>query len=68
MDTFVAVQQRRRNLRIVLFVIIIATLPFYCAGILLLGTAPQSTASSSATRTPTFTPIEHTVQPDGDPD
>lgn len=61
MDTFLAVEQRRRNLRIVLFVIIVATLPFYCAGILLIGTAPQNTASAGASRTPTFTPIARTV-------
>lgn len=60
MDTFVAVQQRRRNLRIVLFVIILATLPFYCAGILLLGTAPQNGAAAAASRTPTYTPIART--------
>lgn len=60
MDTFLAIEQRRRNLRIVLFVIILATLPFYCAGILLLGTAPQNSASAASSRTPTYTPISRT--------
>lgn len=41
MEQFDAIERRRRNLRIVLFMIILATLPFYCAGILLWGTAPQ---------------------------
>ena len=57
MDQLVAIEQRRRNLRIVLFVIILATLPFYCAGILLWGTAPRSTVGLSQTNTATFTPI-----------
>jgi hypothetical protein len=34
-------EQRRRNLRIILGTIIIITLPFYCAGLVLWGTAPQ---------------------------
>jgi hypothetical protein len=43
MDQLEAIERRRRNLRIVLFVIILATLPFYCAGILLWGSAPPRT-------------------------
>lgn len=61
MDQFMAIEQRQRNLRIVLFVIILATLPFYCAGILLLGTAPANpAAANSRTQTATFTPIGRT--------
>ncbi len=62
MDQLFAIEQRQRNLRIVLFVIILATLPFYCAGILLLGTATQK-AGASGTNTPTFTPIRRTQTP-----
>jgi hypothetical protein len=35
------VERQRRQLRIVFFSIIVATLPFYCAGLLLWSTAPQ---------------------------
>lgn len=57
MDQLVAIEQRRRNLRIVLFVIILATLPFYCAGILLWGTAPRAPSAADLTATATFTPL-----------
>ena len=57
MDQLVAIEQRRRNLRIVLFVIILATLPFYCAGILLWGTAPRTPTAADLTATSTFTPL-----------
>ncbi len=53
MDQFGAVERRRRNIRIGLFFIIVATLPFYCVGIILLGTAPQQRPST--TRTPAVT-------------
>jgi hypothetical protein len=49
MDQLEAIERRRRNLRIVLFVIILATLPFYCAGILLWGSAPPRTRPITAT-------------------
>lgn len=59
---FSDVDQRRRNLRIILFIIILATLPFYCAGFWLWGTAPQSNGGSRQTQTPggviTNTPLE----------
>ena len=48
MNQLGAVERRRRNLRIVLFSIILGTLPLYCLGILLWGTAPQQNP-----RTPT---------------
>jgi hypothetical protein len=35
------VERQRRQLRVVFFGIIVATLPFYCAGLLLWSTAPQ---------------------------
>lgn len=59
MDQFEAIERRRRNLRIVLFVIILATLPFYCAGILLWGSAPPrarptTTATTSVLSTQTL--------------
>jgi hypothetical protein len=68
MDEIAAIERRRRNLRIVFFVIIVATMPFYCAGILLWGTAPApnrptpspqalATLPNAATRAPTFTPF-----------
>ena len=76
MDQFDAIERRRRNLRIVLFVIILATLPFYCAGILLWGSAPPrarptttATTGLAITRTvatatrvlfPSITPIRGT--------
>jgi hypothetical protein len=59
MDEVLAIERRRRNLRIVLFVIILATLPFYCAGFLLWATAERggATAPIGGTATATFTPI-----------
>jgi hypothetical protein len=49
---------RQRNIRIVLFVIIVATLPFYCAGFYLWGTAsPRSSLNGTATLAATNTPI-----------
>jgi hypothetical protein len=59
MDEVLAIERRRRNLRIVLFVIILATLPFYCAGFLLWATAERggATAPIGGTATATYTPI-----------
>jgi hypothetical protein len=49
--------RRRRNLQVVLFLIILATLPFYCAGFVLLGTAPgvRATPTPLATTPPALT-------------
>jgi eukaryotic-like serine/threonine-protein kinase len=44
MDAFSGADRRRRNLQVVLFLIILATLPFYAAGIFLLLTAPSQSA------------------------
>jgi hypothetical protein len=67
-----AAANRQRNIRIVLFVIILMTLPFYCIGFFLWGTArPRGAANPTAVITntpigsditatvafPTFTPI-----------
>ncbi len=53
--------RRKQNLRLVLFVIILATLPFYCVGFMLWGSAPQSAAvrtpTGSATVRATVTPL-----------
>jgi hypothetical protein len=57
------VERRRRNLRIVLFIIIIATLPFYCAGFLLWGTAPARQSTGRITATATFTPLATILTP-----
>ncbi|MBL8157023.1 MAG: hypothetical protein JNM70_22810, partial [Anaerolineae bacterium] len=46
-----AIEQRRRNWRIALVIVIVITIPFYCAGILLWGTAPVRGVA-----TPTWTP------------
>lgn len=63
---FTDIERRRRILRIVLFVIILGTLPFYCAGFLLLGTArqarvrdvtPPPTSTLLQNVRPTFTPF-----------
>jgi hypothetical protein len=59
-ETIEAIERRRRRLRIILFGIILTTLPFYCLGFALLlpgalqqGLSPQNTR----TPTPTLTPI-----------
>lgn len=52
MNQLGAADKRRQNLRVILFIIILATLPFYCVGIVLLGTANNN---SRATLTPTQT-------------
>ncbi len=50
----------RRNLRIVLFLVILATLPFYCVGFLLIG-LPQERATPTPTATSTLPPTERTA-------
>lgn len=51
----------RRNLRILLFVIILATTPLYCIGFVLWGVAPG--AQPPATLTPALTPRPGTATP-----
>ncbi len=52
-----AAANRQRNIRIVLFVIILMTTPFYCVGFFLWGTARPSSALSNPTAAFTNTPI-----------
>lgn len=68
---FEAATRRQRNWRIGLISIIVVTLPFYCVGLFLWGTAPQRaatatptssgpqvvTATSLPSQTPTATPL-----------
>ncbi len=49
----------QRNLRVALFVIILATLPFYCLGFILWGAAPAVPAALRETATPTLPPSTH---------
>jgi len=71
-----SIERRRRIVRIILFFIILSTMPFYCAGFLLWGTAgnvgadersaiststPIGNGLSTATRLPTLTPLPLTV-------
>jgi hypothetical protein len=75
-QTLETIERRRRIMRIVLFFIILSTMPFYCAGFLLWGTAgaveaddpgalssstPIGNGESTATRQPTVTPLPLTV-------
>jgi hypothetical protein len=70
------VERRRRNIRLILGAIIFITLPFYCAGIILWGTAqprgqtqptPQPTtpgvAPTATTSPPTTAPGEASITP-----
>jgi|GEM_PF-1056266 hypothetical protein len=60
-DAFGAVDKRRRNLQVVLFLIILATLPFYCAGFALLG-LPNANARQTPTSRPTTpAPLTRTI-------
>jgi len=55
--SFESVERRRRLLRMVLFLIILGTLPFYCLGGWLWGTSPDRGAIQTETPTGTWTPI-----------
>ena len=58
--SFTTSMRRRQNIRLVLFLIILATLPFYCVGFALWGFAPQSSGSTpppSSTVRATVTPL-----------
>lgn len=56
-----SIERQRRILRIVLFVIILGTLPFYCAGFLLLGTSGPQRAGNN-TPLPSVTPLQNAVR------
>lgn len=43
-----AIERRRQNWRIILGTIIVVTLPFYCAGLFLWGTAPPRSVTPTA--------------------
>ncbi len=66
MNQLGAIERRRRNLRILLFAIILGTLPLYCLGFLLWGTAPQrivrTITPQPITAQPTFEPSATDVQ------
>lgn len=58
-----AVARRQRNIRIVLFIVILGTLPLYCAGFFLWGTARPlvSDVPTAATNTPIGSDVTATV-------
>lgn len=59
---FSSAESNQRNLRVVLFIIILATLPFYCLGFILWGAAPApSAARGTPTPTGTLPPLTRTV-------
>lgn len=62
MQALAAIEARRRTLRIILFIIILATLPFYCVGIVLWISAPQS-PSVRPLSTSTLPPAQATTLP-----
>lgn len=53
----------RRNLRMLLFVIILATAPLYCIGFVLWGVAPGAQPAATATPRPSATPRQSTATP-----
>lgn len=53
----------RRNLRVLLFVIILATAPLYCIGFVLWGVAPGARPPATATASPTLRPATATSAP-----
>lgn len=61
MEAGASVDRRRRNLQVVLFLIILATLPFYCAGFVLLGTAPGVRGGTPTQPATTPPPLERTL-------
>jgi hypothetical protein len=56
-DVVATAARRQRNMRIILFVIILMTTPFYCLGFLLWGTAQPRAAVGIPTAIITNTPI-----------
>jgi serine/threonine-protein kinase len=58
LDSASVLERRRQLLRFVLLGIIVLTIPFYCIGFFLWGTAPQlAPATQQATQGPTNTPL-----------
>ncbi|RMF78896.1 MAG: hypothetical protein D6737_13190, partial [Chloroflexi bacterium] len=57
-EALLAAERRRRNIRIVLFGVILVTLPLYCLGFVLWATGPQNRDDAiTPTATATLTPI-----------
>lgn len=56
-DVVGAAARRQRNIRIILFMIILMTTPFYCVGFFLWGTARPRGATANPTAIVTNTPI-----------
>jgi hypothetical protein len=61
-QTIETIERRRRIVRIALFLVILGTMPFYCAGFLLWGTAGPVGVNSRATLA-TNTPIGSNITP-----
>lgn len=57
LDQAAVLERRRQILRVVLLVMIFATLPFYCLGFFLWATAPDRSAREDVLPTMTFTPL-----------
>jgi len=62
-DSMAAVERRRNQIRVVLFLIILFTLPFYPLGVWLWLSAPDSEAQAALTQAPTETipPLDNTA-------
>jgi len=50
--TIEAIEKRRRAIRIVLFIIVLGTLPFYCAGFVLWGRRNHAVRRQAGTMSP----------------
>lgn len=61
---FLPTDPRRRNIRIALFIVILATIPFYCIGLLLWMGAPQGGSSGAPRITPTQAASEAPIATD----
>lgn len=61
-QTLETIERRRRIIRVILFFIILSTMPFYCAGFLLWGTSRPAGAAARATLA-TNTPIGGDLTP-----
>ncbi len=61
MNQISEIERRRNNLRTVLVIIIIGTLPFYCVGIVLYLAAPRGDVRATITPFPTNTPLDASV-------
>lgn len=61
MQALSAIESQRRSLRIILFIIILATLPFYCVGIVLWVSAPAAPQRVLGPSTSTLPPLTRQV-------